>query len=471
MGSSSSKQGTSSAVAGLTAQERAALAKLFETAAGGASSAPPPTGAAHHHTSTAQTAAVESSALAASLSPQVPDRIKVAIAAFAATCSHAASAHESKTSSSARPSIITPAGLAEAACQLVFGSPAEKEGFVRAYEAANAGAGFRELLTDLAAAVAFSSPTNQSTPFVPSDRFVELLISLCYPAKPALDYDEREDASIVTTRACPNFSAFQECFAENKKVQSLWKSHFQYALFALAPSNPLPTFVGGTSTLLALEDIYTLHASLPSEYQTDRSWQRLFTSDRDGGSWTVFADRITDAGAVLFVLRDTQGYVFGAFAGSELVSAPHFTGDSRDFVFSLQPKIAVYRSTGTNSNYHYLSSGASTFTNGLGFGGQLDYFGLFLAATFDGGHSKASPHSTTFGNPQLSARQEFSLDFVEAWLVKAKEVDDRLVDPKAAKRSVLDDDRTAMLEMGGRRLYSKELPPEADTTKSGQDTA
>ncbi|KAJ3184179.1 hypothetical protein HDU87_005025 [Geranomyces variabilis] len=464
MGASSSKQGSSSsssAVAGLTDQERSALVALFETALGPVKNGlpSPPTDLAHL---TAHKATVPTDALARSLPPQVPDRIKVTIAAFAAACSQPASAHDSKTASSAPPSTITLAGLADAACQLVFGSPAEKERFVRAYEAANAGAGFRELLTDVATAVAFSS-AQPSAAYVPSERFVEMLINQCYSVKPSYGDDDAVDS----VRTCPDFAAFETSFAENKKLQSLWKSHFQYALFARPPSNPPPAFLGGSSTLLAVEDIYTLHASLPSEFQTERSWQRLFTSDRDGGSWTVFADRITDAGAVLFAFRDTQGHIFGAFAASELVSAPHFAGDSRDFIFSLRPRLAVYRATGTNANYHYLSCGASTFTNGLGFGGQLDYFGLFLSASFDAGHSKAAPRSTTFGYPQLSAHEEFRLDFVEAWLVKAKEIDDRLVDPKAAKRSVLDDDRTAMLEMGGRRLYSKEVPP--DVEKERQD--
>ncbi|KAJ3157370.1 hypothetical protein HDU89_002784 [Geranomyces variabilis] len=461
MGSSSSKQGTSSssAVAGLTDQERSALVALFESALRSVqkSSPSPP---ADLGILTAHKDTVPSDALAKNLSPQVPDRIKAAIAAFAATCSQAASAHDSKNIT--LPSTITLAGLAQASCQLVFGSPAEKESFVRAYELVNPGVGFRELLADLAAAVAFSS-AQSSAPYVPSERFIELLINRCYPDKRGYDDDDAVDS----IRPCPDFAAFQSSFSENKTLQSLWKTHFQYALFARPPFNPPPAFAGGSSTLLAPEDIYTLHTSLPSEFQTERSWQRLFTSDRDGGSWTVFADRITDAGAVLFVFRDAQGHIFGAFAASELVSAPHFAGDSRDFIFSLRPRLAIYRATGTNSNYHYFSCGASTFTNGLGFGGQLDYFGLFLSATFDAGHSKAAPRSTTFGNPQLSAREEFRLDFVEAWLVKAKEVDDRLVDPKSAKRSVLDDDRTAMLELGGRRFYSKEVPP--DVEKERQD--
>lgn len=43
-----------------------------------------------------------------------------------------------------------------------------------------------------------------------------------------------------------------------------------------------------------------------------------------------------------------------------------------------------------------------TLPNGLAWGGQLDYFGLYLSASFHQGHSKGHPRSITFDNPRLS---------------------------------------------------------------------
>ena len=48
-------------------------------------------------------------------------------------------------------------------------------------------------------------------------------------------------------------------------------------------------------------------------------------------------------------------------------------------------------------------------------GGQHNYFGLWLSTEFGQGHSKGKPTSTTYGNPQLSAKDEFLIDVVEAW--------------------------------------------------------
>lgn len=50
-------------------------------------------------------------------------------------------------------------------------------------------------------------------------------------------------------------------------------------------------------------------------------------------------------------------------------------------------------------------------------GGQHDYFGLWLDSDFGRGHSRARPTCTTYGSPQLSAEEDFSLDSMEVWAV------------------------------------------------------
>lgn len=52
-----------------------------------------------------------------------------------------------------------------------------------------------------------------------------------------------------------------------------------------------------------------------------------------------------------------------------------------------------------------------------GMGGQHSYFGLWLDSDFGKGHSRARPKCTTYGSPQLSGEEDFTLDSMEVWAV------------------------------------------------------
>lgn len=52
-----------------------------------------------------------------------------------------------------------------------------------------------------------------------------------------------------------------------------------------------------------------------------------------------------------------------------------------------------------------------------GMGGQHGYFGLWLDSDFGHGHSRARPKCTTYGSPQLSGKEDFTLDSMEVWAV------------------------------------------------------
>lgn len=119
-------------------------------------------------------------------------------------------------------------------------------------------------------------------------------------------------------------------------------------------------------------------------------------------------------------------------------------GDSRCFLFSINPYMRVFTCTGYNNHYMYLNQGQQTMPNGLvrsmlnsaqgfttpwsktklhsflslqGMGGQHGYFGLWLDCDFGNGHSRARPRCTTYGSPQLSGDEDFKLDTVEVWAV------------------------------------------------------
>ena len=50
-------------------------------------------------------------------------------------------------------------------------------------------------------------------------------------------------------------------------------------------------------------------------------------------------------------------------------------------------------------------------------GGQHGYFGLWVDSDYGKGHSKAKPRCTTYNSPQLSAKEDFTLDAMEVWAV------------------------------------------------------
>ena len=61
---------------------------------------------------------------------------------------------------------------------------------------------------------------------------------------------------------------------------------------------------------------------------------------------------------------------------------PKFFGDNTCFLFNLRPRMYVYESTPFNDHYLYMNTKQKTMPNGLGMGGQLEYFGLWLDAEY-----------------------------------------------------------------------------------------
>lgn len=101
-------------------------------------------------------------------------------------------------------------------------------------------------------------------------------------------------------------------------------------------------------------------------------------------------------------------------------------------------------------------------------GGQHGYFGLWLDSDFGRGHSRARPKCTTYGSPQLSGEEDFTLDSMEVWAVgKPPEPEG---EEGEAKKSILDVDPEiqAMMEIAGKTMHSQGLrEPEEDQEQWG----
>ncbi|KAJ8416316.1 hypothetical protein AAFF_G00383380 [Aldrovandia affinis] len=184
-------------------------------------------------------------------------------------------------------------------------------------------------------------------------------------------------------------------------------------------------------------------------------WRLLFSSRLHGESFSRLVSSCTRCGPTLLLLRDADGHRFGGFASLSWDVKPQFQGDSRCFLFSVFPKLCLYTYTGYNEHYMYLNQGQQTMPNGLGMGGQHGYFGLWLDSNFGCGHSRASPRCTTYGSPQLSGREDFTVETVEVWGVGPSPEEQQA----QGKRSVLDSDpeTQAMMEMTGKTLHSQGL--------------
>lgn len=101
----------------------------------------------------------------------------------------------------------------------------------------------------------------------------------------------------------------------------------------------------------------------------------------------------------------------------------------------------------------------------------MNYFGLFISEDFVRGHCRASPISTTFGNPQLSLKSDFEIEDLEVISVYfprkvgrtfSSVGEDRRMSivqdeaPVKKRASTIEED-TAFMELAGKTLYAKEV--------------
>ncbi|KAJ2630686.1 hypothetical protein H4R22_002503, partial [Coemansia sp. RSA 1290] len=171
-------------------------------------------------------------------------------------------------------------------------------------------------------------------------------------------------------------------------------------------------------------------------------------------------------GSLLILIREqqTEGMprIFGAFLDQELERRPSWHGTSLNLLFTLFPTdspvpgLVVYKTTGFNDHYQYFNYSTKTLPNGLGVGGQMGHFGLWIDCDFTNGHSNSA---ATFGSQPLSLHNEFTIDAVEVWLVRPTQRLDADDEPGMQRSAVESNpEAAAMLEMANRPMYSKDLP-------------
>lgn len=224
----------------------------------------------------------------------------------------------------------------------------------------------------------------------------------------------------------------------------------EYCLFPMCRGVP-QQYQHVFPSVLTIPDVLFLNTLLPSAMQ--RQWRFCFSTEIHGESFAKLLGLIIDKGPTVIVVKDKNKNVFGGYASENLTVGPNFKGDEDSFLFSLHPEMRVCESTGYNNHYQYLNIQQQTLPNGLGMGGQFEYFGLWLDAEFGKGH--CSETCTTYRNyKMLSATKYFEVDCVEVWAVgpecEREDVED-------VRRSVRESDleTKAMLQLAGKTLHSE----------------
>lgn len=155
-----------------------------------------------------------------------------------------------------------------------------------------------------------------------------------------------------------------------------------------------------------------INSHLPAENRF--RWRLIYSADINGESFTTFRSLICNKGPSVLVVRDGDGHIFGGYASTSWHVGPKFFGDQRCFLFSLRPVMKIYPTLPHNDHFLYLNANQKALPNGLGMGGQLGYWGLWIDASFEFG--SCSPSCSTYsGYQMLSGSPEFRIVGLEVW--------------------------------------------------------
>ena len=141
-----------------------------------------------------------------------------------------------------------------------------------------------------------------------------------------------------------------------------------------APLIPTPQDFEENCSCLDNASILFINTNLLLEYR--KNWRFLYSTKSHGQSLSEMISRICYKGPTVLVIKDDQGNVFGAHASTSWIDTDggwvgngntefiiiiifsyyFFLPPGECFIFSIQPKMAVFHSTGKDENFQLLSS-------------------------------------------------------------------------------------------------------------------
>lgn len=188
--------------------------------------------------------------------------------------------------------------------------------------------------------------------------------------------------------------------------------------------------------LILLREEYAWHIGGALPHHELVEWKLLYHSAINGMSFNTFLGSTSNGeGPTILIIKDKDGYIYGGYASQPWERHGDFYGDLKSFLFQLYPKASIFKPTGANNNVQWCAANFSSesIPNGIGFGGRVNHFGLFLSASFDVGQTFTC---TTFGSPCLSKTNRIFPEVIECWGIVQNGAQQEKLD--AAKGTVLE---------------------------------
>lgn len=241
-------------------------------------------------------------------------------------------------------------------------------------------------------------------------------------------------------------------FSKNSQEDLLYRSNMNLSCVKtdLLPFCEGLQYVPDYPAFTDISQMLFINSNLPNEFRV--KWRFLFSSQIHGESFATFLGRIIDQGPTVLIVEDTNGYIFGGFAAASWTLSSEYVGTDDNFLFTLRPKMRCFSSTGYNDHFQYLNLHQQTMPNGLGMGGQFNYWGLWIDSEY--GLGECSESCTTYKSyTQLSVNKKFQIRNIEVWAVGEKPEED---EEERNKPSILmNTENKAILEFAGRKIHSE----------------
>jgi len=172
----------------------------------------------------------------------------------------------------------------------------------------------------------------------------------------------------------------------------------------------IPTPVGFQPDCSILDNVSILFLNNKILLELRKTWRFLYSSKTSDRDFVELSKSIQYEGPTLIVVRTTNDTILGAFCSTSWAETEGgWVGNGDSFLFTINPKMSVFYSTGQNENFMFLDQG----TQGLGMGGKVGHFGFGIKPDME--TLDYNEDTNTFDLPVLPGGSTFEIDHVEVW--------------------------------------------------------
>lgn len=185
---------------------------------------------------------------------------------------------------------------------------------------------------------------------------------------------------------------------------------------AAAAPPPLDSKILDRGHLLALR-------GMTAQMATER-WHPLFRDWKDGRSFREMLKCVLHyAGLAVVVLQAETGEIFGGVSNCWEDMAGKFGGTGECLLFALEPALRVLRPQGRSESYAYINARNEYAPRGLGFGGRVESFRLWLDSDLNSCTVLAG--DATYGFSKLLPSSEYQVELkisrIEVWGIAGRD--------------------------------------------------